>query len=99
MTVDLGRTGPVREVTLHALGGGQYGVMAPPTARVEVSLDGVEFAVAGTATGTDPGGNTCVHVPLTARLEQPRRARFVRVRVEPSPQWTMLSEITVRQGR
>ncbi|MGQ9731792.1 MAG: discoidin domain-containing protein, partial [Candidatus Zipacnadales bacterium] len=96
VTLDLGRQLMIREVTVHALGGGQYGVLAPPAAEIEASVEGVTFTAIGSGVAQDPGGGTCVHVSLPVRLDMPQEARLVRVRLTPSPQWTMLSEITVR---
>ena len=96
LTVDLGGLREVREVVLHTLGGGLYGVLAPPRAEVLVSEGGRDFQPFGEAELHDPGGGVCVPVSLTCRSETAARAKFVRVTVRPSPSWTMLSEVVVR---
>jgi len=95
-TVDLGAPRPIHEVTVHSLGGGRYGIFAPAQAELDLSSDGVSFRSVASTTAQDLGGNVCAYVPLALTPPGGQRARFVRVRVRPSEQWLMLSEISVR---
>lgn len=93
VTLDLGASREIREVRVHTLGGGSAGIFAPRAAEVDVSADGTDWRAAGRATLADPGGDVCVALTLMARFET--EGRYVRVRVEPSTGWLMLSEIEV----
>jgi hypothetical protein len=96
VTLDLGSSRAIHEVTVHALGGGLYGIIAPGGAALELSKDGTDFREVASTTTQDPGGQVCVEAPITLKPEREETERFVRVKVQPSKQWLMLSEITVR---
>jgi hypothetical protein len=96
VTLDLGSSRAIHEVTVHSLGGGLYGIIAPGGAALEPSEDGTSFREVASVTTQDPGGQVCVQVPITLKPEREESGRFVRVKVQPSKQWLMLSEITVR---
>ncbi|MBM3475913.1 MAG: DUF4855 domain-containing protein [Armatimonadetes bacterium] len=94
-TLDLGAARTIREVTVHSLGGGLYGILAPGGAALELSDEGTDFREVASATAQDPGGEVCVQVPIALKPEREETARFLRVKVRPSREWLMLSEITV----
>jgi hypothetical protein len=96
VTADLGGEREVREVTVHTLGGGLCGIVAPPGGTLELSPDGVDYHAAASAALADPADNTASHLPLTFALPAPDRARFIRVRLSPSSGWLMVSEVAVR---
>jgi len=95
VTVDLGVDEPVREVAAFVLGGGLYGIVAPPSARVECSADGRQWALFGSATLTDPADNS-IHAMQLRVTGLATDARYVRLTTAPSGGWTMISEVAVR---
>lgn len=96
LTVDLGAVRDIRGVTAHTLGGGYAAIVAPSSGELDLSADGINFRCVASSLLSDPGGDTCVHIPLSFKFAAPERARFVRVRLTPSRVWTMLSELSVR---
>jgi len=97
-TLDLGALAPVREVRVHSLAGGLYGIRAPESVTVEVSRDGERWGKPLTAErpAVREDGDRVEPYMLTATLPPGERARYVRVRVRRAEGWAMLSEIEVR---
>jgi len=94
ITVDLLVARPVSEVTVHTLGGGLYGIVAPPSAVLELSEDGQVFRQVAEGALTDPGDNACRALELILTPATTEQARFLRITLQPSPGWTMVSEVT-----
>jgi hypothetical protein len=83
-------------VVVQTLGGGRYGILAPPSGRLELSSDGETYRQVAEAALEEPARDTSVALGMQFGLGKAERARFVRVRLAPSPQWTMVSEVSVR---
>ena len=96
VTVDLGATQPIGRVTVHALGGGLHGVYAPGRVLVETSGDDRQFASLAEVAHTDPGNDTCGHVPIVVELPEGAEGRYVRVGLEDLRGWTLLSEVELQ---
>jgi len=95
VTVDLGVAMSVREVSAFVLGGGLYGIVAPPSARVECSADGEQWAPFGSAALTDPADNS-IHAMRLLVTGSATGVRYVRFTAARPAGWTMISEVAVR---
>jgi len=96
-TIDLGSDKAICKITVWSLKGGFAGIVAPKQVSVEVSNDGRHWygkkSVAKEPMVED--GKTCTACAYKITLSRPAKARFVRVQVEKSSDWAMLSEIAV----
>lgn len=94
VTLDLASPTAVTEVTVHVLGGGLYGIVAPSAVEVSLSEDGETWSAPTTTECADPGGERAVHIATWVPCAG--TARFVRVRLTSRGGWIMVSEIEVR---
>jgi len=96
VTVDLGGPHTIRQVTIHTLGGGRYGIVAPGRVLLETSTDGEAWTEAGAEDLSDPHDDTLASMATALPVADGTMARYVRVRLQGLAGWAMLSEVEVR---
>lgn len=94
VVVDLMRPAEVSLVRAHCLGGGTAAVFFPRTIAVATSLDGQDWSEEVATSEVPPEAGDEELAAFTAVELAPRRARYVRLRIEPRG-WAMLDEIEV----